>query len=144
MKKAINLKKYRQENGTVIDEEKFNSFKPSVKRYMWIDKYTEAPSDIYKTLEHNADEIMKDETKIAPILGYTSAGAIITAEDETVLSEDQVVSKLVDRLVKAYGTYENVVAIEDALIKSYKNDDGKVYYVLTTFVKGTPTEKQFK
>ncbi len=149
MKKIINIRKHQEENGYNIDESKFKELKPSVKRYAWIDKYEETP-DYKKTvgfLEKKTDEINKgipteNQTKTPD--GYVLAGATITTEDDTVYTDDQAVSQLVRRTVAAYGAHENIVSIEDALIKSYKNEDGTVKYILTTLVKGNSKEKQFK
>ena len=131
MNKKINIKKIREEKNIVVTKGSHDGFNN------WVDSYTQSPDDVFNILEKISDEVIKKEPSYDNLVpnGYKMAGAIIKAEDENVLTEKYVINKLTKETVKAYGMHEEIVSIEDALIKSYTNDDGTVSYILTTLVK---------
>lgn len=131
MNKKINIKEIREEKNIVVakgSESKFDK---------WIDSYTESPDNVFNILEKISDEVMKKEPSYNNLVpnGYKMAGAMIKAEDENILTETYVVNKLVKETVEAYGEHEEITSLEDALVKSHKNEDGTVSYILTTLVK---------
>src|SRR5699024_3060056 len=131
MNKKINIKKIREEKNIVVTNGSHDGFNKCV------DSYTLSLDDVFNILEIISYEYIKKEQSYDILIpnGYEMDGATIKAEDENVLTEKYVINKLTKETVKAYGMHEEIVSIEDALIKSYTNDDGTVSYILTTLVK---------